>query len=377
MALTPVIPQELIDAIIDHLFSDRSALAACSLVCKAWISRSRHHLLSDVCLSPITVPFILSLPPPSAFASYGRRLMIRSMASLPDGIEHFSSIEALFINHFNHGPATLSRLPSIFPVITVLELQSDLIVTFNLLINFICSFPLLRTLTLSRFWLTSPELTPNNLRLPESLRELNIRTPKLNFVLNWLNSLEHTPRLSTIRMYDLLEEHIPSVSDTLRVLGSSLQHLELELWDHAHADIFCEHINFNHNTALRSFTLHNGWPKLFRDLLESGIHHSQLEEATVTIYADRVPHLDLLDWASLDRLITDPRTAFRLTRLTFRVFTLSEMSEVTEDVVQSRLPLCAAHGIVRFVSERERLQSLSKALTGPIARRSWGDLLSG
>ena len=34
-------PQELTDAIIDHLADDHTTLKACSLVCKAWVSRSQ------------------------------------------------------------------------------------------------------------------------------------------------------------------------------------------------------------------------------------------------------------------------------------------------------------------------------------------------
>ncbi|KAG6884400.1 hypothetical protein C0993_011488 [Termitomyces sp. T159_Od127] len=53
-----VLPIELIDIIIDYLDTDLCALKACSLVCKAWQARSRHHLFRSINLD-------LSLPPKS------------------------------------------------------------------------------------------------------------------------------------------------------------------------------------------------------------------------------------------------------------------------------------------------------------------------
>lgn len=40
----PDLPTELHDIIIDYLHDDRHTLAACALVCKAWLHTSRHHL---------------------------------------------------------------------------------------------------------------------------------------------------------------------------------------------------------------------------------------------------------------------------------------------------------------------------------------------
>jgi len=40
---TPV-PQKLVDIIIDHLYNDPIALKNCSLVCRSWLTSSRHHL---------------------------------------------------------------------------------------------------------------------------------------------------------------------------------------------------------------------------------------------------------------------------------------------------------------------------------------------
>ncbi|KAJ3793640.1 hypothetical protein GGU11DRAFT_799125 [Lentinula aff. detonsa] len=43
-----VIPLELVELIIEHLFDDTKTLATCSLVCSAWVARTRHWLFGTV-----------------------------------------------------------------------------------------------------------------------------------------------------------------------------------------------------------------------------------------------------------------------------------------------------------------------------------------
>jgi hypothetical protein len=46
--MTPCIPQELSDVIIDYLHDDRPALGRCGLVCWSWLPSSRFHLFSTI-----------------------------------------------------------------------------------------------------------------------------------------------------------------------------------------------------------------------------------------------------------------------------------------------------------------------------------------
>ncbi|KAF9263749.1 hypothetical protein L218DRAFT_987391 [Marasmius fiardii PR-910] len=43
-----MLPQELVDQIIDHLHNDISSLKSCTLVCRAWLPTSRLHLFSKI-----------------------------------------------------------------------------------------------------------------------------------------------------------------------------------------------------------------------------------------------------------------------------------------------------------------------------------------
>ncbi|KAH9922702.1 uncharacterized protein B0H18DRAFT_879070, partial [Fomitopsis serialis] len=46
----PVVPAELCDTVIDHLHDDPRTLAACALVCRAWVPSSRMHQFHTVIL---------------------------------------------------------------------------------------------------------------------------------------------------------------------------------------------------------------------------------------------------------------------------------------------------------------------------------------
>ncbi|OCH94035.1 hypothetical protein OBBRIDRAFT_723682, partial [Obba rivulosa] len=45
---TSELPPELTDRIIDFLYGDKYTLAACGLVCRAWVPASRFHLFHSV-----------------------------------------------------------------------------------------------------------------------------------------------------------------------------------------------------------------------------------------------------------------------------------------------------------------------------------------
>ena len=50
------LPPEILDLIVDHLHDEPTALKACSIVSKPWVSRARAHLFADIKFSPITSP---------------------------------------------------------------------------------------------------------------------------------------------------------------------------------------------------------------------------------------------------------------------------------------------------------------------------------
>jgi hypothetical protein len=59
--MSPLIPQELSDIIIDHLHDDRPALGRCGLVCQSWLPSSRFHLFSTIKLFPFNIDTALTI----------------------------------------------------------------------------------------------------------------------------------------------------------------------------------------------------------------------------------------------------------------------------------------------------------------------------
>jgi hypothetical protein len=45
--MTPQLPSEIMDEILDLIRDDRHLLATCGAVCKAWLPRTRHHLIDN------------------------------------------------------------------------------------------------------------------------------------------------------------------------------------------------------------------------------------------------------------------------------------------------------------------------------------------
>lgn len=107
----PALPIELTDTIIDHLYADRAALTACTLVCRAWCGAAQHHLLATIfCAMPRLHLLLMQLEakdPPSrspgafapSFATCVRELWIHH----PPG--------SLYVE--DHMPRVLAGLPNL------------------------------------------------------------------------------------------------------------------------------------------------------------------------------------------------------------------------------------------------------------------------
>jgi hypothetical protein len=61
MCMIPAIPTEIHDMIVDHLHSDKYALAACALASRDWLPSSRYHLFHSISLGPSSSKRFLSL----------------------------------------------------------------------------------------------------------------------------------------------------------------------------------------------------------------------------------------------------------------------------------------------------------------------------
>ncbi|KAF8055245.1 hypothetical protein FPV67DRAFT_1544720 [Lyophyllum atratum] len=228
-----MLPHELIDYIIDHLHDDRAALCACCLACKAWLACSRYHLFADVLLDYRRFDDIHSLPQPSTFAVATRRLMLAGTNILPPGIQHFSSITSFYLRVSTPTADMVTQIPLLFSNITLLELNQVTFDSFEQMFQTICRCTALETLTVfAGLWKEESEQLAPGLCLPPHLHTLNILSSWLHIFLDWFNTLESLPPLTTMRLCGIGEPHMASVGTAIKSLGNSLQHLTLDLRDH-------------------------------------------------------------------------------------------------------------------------------------------------
>jgi hypothetical protein len=208
------LPSELIDAVIDHLHSDKMALAACALVCKEWLPASRYHLYSTISVNEgniqkffdtLDTPLCIWRPLVRHLNMTGIR---RYAVSWLDGahlqkLSTLVAVKKLSLRNFNSYEAHLVRILYAFGGINELHISRGLFSSFLHLMQMIIAFPLKRlTLEENTYFRYPPIVAP---------------TPSVEWIRN----------LHVIHLRSLFHREIKDVGTLLRDLGPSLTHLYL------------------------------------------------------------------------------------------------------------------------------------------------------
>ena len=159
--MSPTLPPEILDLIVDHLQHEQAALKTCCVVSKSWISRVRAHLFAHIKFSPTTSPiesWTRVFPDPSnSPAHYARTLSITTSTDLlptAGGTDARAWIRSFFLVtrltvHINDDDCRipLAQLHGFSPV-----LKSLFLVYFSPppseVFNLVCSFPSVADLSL-------------------------------------------------------------------------------------------------------------------------------------------------------------------------------------------------------------------------------------
>ncbi|KAJ7841056.1 hypothetical protein B0H14DRAFT_2783596 [Mycena olivaceomarginata] len=225
-------PQELVDEIIDYLGEDSDALKACSLVCRAWVSRCRSHLFETYALVPDSnilgfCDFLQS--PGCTFLQHVRRIdTIRHYWDPDDPRSHLNRLAA--------GLCRLTRAVALEMAFRLDVLRIEMQTGFNA--GFLAVLPHITLLTL-------------HIRNPLALRAIyrrNSATPppglhRLMFgglatspaILRWLNAAGHLPNVDSITLSFFQPGEAPYISAALQKVGGALRHLELDV--HVKSDL--------------------------------------------------------------------------------------------------------------------------------------------
>lgn len=177
------LPQELVDQVVDCLSDERETLKACSLVCRDWLYRCRHHLHRSVTIyhqncsiHPSQIPDVTRLLSLPVVPAYTQELHLEgktNYASLfkesdqtDDGEElfwhvlaQFAHVQVLSVNRLfwvAHTRDNKDRLCAAFPRVTRLEVYMSDFVDGMEFLSFLTAFPRLASLKMERvFWCES------------------------------------------------------------------------------------------------------------------------------------------------------------------------------------------------------------------------------
>ncbi|KAF8067826.1 hypothetical protein FPV67DRAFT_1415843 [Lyophyllum atratum] len=292
--LTLRIAAEVYDAIIDHLHSFKPILSSCSTVCKSWLPACRYHLFYGIDLSPELVKLLCSsahametVTPYLQNVALGRALSMAQRDSFDMVVPFLLNLDNLrglslgtrswsFFGETFVG--LLNAEGNLFQDVTTLRLQYLQFQSFSLLTAFVGRFPMLKDLSFDNvIWdpvessLTSVSSGFNyRTTPPRRLKTLHIRSFSLvKPILLWLfgdngeidSEVSLMPSLRSLAIPDIPASDINVVGTVLRVLGSSLHHVEVGFLTHNHDDVDMRNLpkvmNLSHNENLRTLHIHH------------------------------------------------------------------------------------------------------------------------
>jgi hypothetical protein len=155
--MSPSIPQELVDQIIDHLHDDTEALNVCALTARDWLPSTRYHLFRSIRFnSPKKIKSFqqLSWEAPDVlpycqeailcnYPGYTKASLLEAVATACLTLPNLERIEIRRTLAFT--PRVLSIRSPVFNGITTLTLSGAFFLSPNNFWPLICSFPNLNT----------------------------------------------------------------------------------------------------------------------------------------------------------------------------------------------------------------------------------------
>ena len=236
--MSPSLPPEILDLIVDHLHDEPTALKACCVVSKSWIQRTRTHLFASVQFHPSTSSIELwkkAFPDPSnSPAHHTRSLVIGGIpivtaADADEGgwIRTFHNLVHLHLESPRREDVSLVPFHGISATLRSLRL----VCTSPDILDLMCSFPLLEDLALispsrgSDAWNippTSPKLTGFlDLSMFGGIRPLAGIRPFAGRLLSLPNGLHFT------KIAVRLDEGIHSVIDLVSMCSNTLESISV------------------------------------------------------------------------------------------------------------------------------------------------------
>ncbi|PCH37694.1 hypothetical protein WOLCODRAFT_95650 [Wolfiporia cocos MD-104 SS10] len=347
--MTFVLPPELWDETIDHLWDDPKALTACALTCRDWVPSSRLHLFRTVRIQSAKhcARFAALLADRPEIAPCVRRFTISAEYAGIDShgepkeddewVDNVADIVPLLVNVSTVGlsrvrwgvlqPKTQDVLKRMFRRVHTLFLFEVRFLASADVITFLSAFPVLNELYFHGVSWTHESPAPllkfdaDGNVVADSQEQQAMRLSYLfldarsspTLVTEWLLNHPSEQRLRTIQLCWREIDNMKAVGDLLHASGSALERLLVEFPAGIPEEaVLHNQISLVHNTGLRS--LHFGGlnaaqsrnflaQQLFPwvSAMLSQIRSRTLQEVTFEFEITSVRDLLSLDWARIDR----------------------------------------------------------------------------
>lgn len=272
-AARPLLPRELVDETLDHLWDDPKALTACALTCRAWVPTTRVHLFRTVLLSSLssTIRFSTLLKDTPSIARCVRKLSITTQyfptgddeadegrpveddrwvnacAGIAQTLGEHGRVHTLALSRMRWSvlePQTRAAFAGLFRAVRTLFLFEVRFDSSGDVLAFLDAFPNLSELyfhAVSWDHESSPLLPASPTAALGSMHEQMDKAEKMNLsylfldprssptlVTEWILSHPSEQRLRTIQLCWRELESTKALGDLLQVSGSSLEHLQIE-----------------------------------------------------------------------------------------------------------------------------------------------------
>ena len=264
------LPAELRDFVIDLLQDDAAALRTCSLVCRAWLPRSRYYIFHRVQIEPgrrgLTFRALLDRNPD--LGKYIRDLEISGIARnlplerclriewptlragpversaedcsaswlenvLPDSIEVLKRVSSLRLVTLQVYTELIDTLRRRFPAVKTLTLDKCRFAAFKELCELAHAMTPLEYMQVTEaYWLRPILPCSTQQASPIRLKTL-ILSEKIDaaVVLNWIVSRRLYSELSSLSCWVSNQPSAISIRDVLKASGPTLQHLAIGFAD--------------------------------------------------------------------------------------------------------------------------------------------------
>ncbi|KAJ6551316.1 hypothetical protein B0H19DRAFT_166093 [Mycena capillaripes] len=240
---SPKLPQELFEEILDQLADQPRFLKACSLVCRAWVSRSRCHLFETCSLDVTNIvifgEFLQS--PRCTFMQHVRYIKATRFHLAPNdrffdeitaGLRRLKNVRALQMKlsatkidgYFLTG--FITAFPQITRLVLICYFDFPHSVPFATTLGL---FPALQVLEIREDSACAMQEPPREAMVPKGLHSLYLSKSVAGPILGWLLAAQHLPNVDSVTLPLVKRSHGQIVREALQELGYNLLHLDITL----------------------------------------------------------------------------------------------------------------------------------------------------